>query len=159
MSHLLSPGYTTFRGLTLESGPGAQAAPQGASAIVERALAQISTLREQGVERPVVVDLNSGSGEVPLAIALEAERLTVHAVERYPVAAQWACRNLSWHDVLLAIADSTVSLHIMDIADLRLDGVADLVTCADPGETAEERNVVANVAARLIKPGGVAIFG
>jgi release factor glutamine methyltransferase len=85
------------------------------------------------VERPVVVDLCTGSGALALAIAAERPDARVIGVERSPTALAWARRNA----VAEAGAGRTqVELRGGDIFDDRLltdlDGAVDLVTANPP---------------------------
>jgi release factor glutamine methyltransferase len=123
---------------------------------------------------PVVVDLCTGSGAIALAVATEVPQAAVHAVELSEDAFGWAARNLS---------GSGVDLRQGDMADSfpDLDGTVDVVLCNPPyipldayeSVAAEAREhdphlalfsgddglaairVLARVAARLLRPGGV----
>jgi release factor glutamine methyltransferase len=124
---------------------------------------------------PVVVDLCTGSGAIALAVATEVPVAEVHAVELGDPAHAWATRNL---------AGSGVDLRHGDMADSfgDLDGTVDVVVCNPPyipleayeSVAPEARDhdpdlalfsgqdglvalrVVERVAARLLRPSGVA---
>jgi release factor glutamine methyltransferase len=87
----------------------------------------------EGVARPLVIDLCTGSGALALALAHARPDAHVHAVERDPVALSWARRNA---DTRAAAGDTPVVLYAGDIADPgllgALDGMAHLVLCNPP---------------------------
>ena len=87
----------------------------------------------EGVTRPVVVDLCTGSGALALAVAHARPDAQVHAVERELAALSWARRNA---DARAAAGDTPVVLYVGDIAEpgllSALDGMAHLVLCNPP---------------------------
>jgi len=164
-------GRAHFRHLTLAVGPGVFV-PRPETELV--AQAAIDAARASG-DRPVVVDLGTGSGAIALSVATEVPGALVHAVEADPAAHAWAARNLS---------GSGVDLRLGDMADAfgDLDGSVDVVvsnppyipvgaTIRDPEVEAHDPapalwsgpdglaaiRVVARVAARLLRPGGVVL--
>lgn len=84
------------------------------------------------VERPVVVDLCTGSGVLALAIAAERPDARVIGVERSSAALAWARRNVT----NAGAGRTKVELRGGDIFDERLlvdlEGLADLVTANPP---------------------------
>lgn len=130
--------------------------------------------RLRSVTAPVVVELCAGSGAISLAIATETSGVRQYAVELSEIAAKVAAVNLS---------GTGVDLRVGDMADAftDLDGQVDLVIANPPyipleaweGVSAEVRahepelalfsgadgldalRVVAAVAARLLRPGGI----
>jgi release factor glutamine methyltransferase len=86
-----------------------------------------------GVTRPLVVDLCTGSGALALAVAHARPDAQVHAVESDPVALSWARRNA---DTRAAAGDTQVVLYAGDVADpgllSALEGMAHLVLCNPP---------------------------
>jgi release factor glutamine methyltransferase len=167
LQHLL--GAAAFRHLELAVGDGV---------FVPRPETEL--LAGWGIERvapgATVVDLCSGSGAIALSVADEAEPGRVVAVERSPAALAWLRRNAAgWAAVEVLPGDVT------DPALLReLDGAVDVVLCNppyvpdgtavppevaghDPAEAvfggADGLSVirpVVTLAARLLRPGGVA---
>ena len=87
----------------------------------------------EGVQRPVVVDLCTGSGALALAVAHARPDAQVHAVELQPAALSWARHNA---DARTAAGDTPVALYAGDVADPgllgALDGMAHLVLCNPP---------------------------
>ncbi|MEO9325535.1 peptide chain release factor N(5)-glutamine methyltransferase [Nocardioides sp. C4-1] len=78
-----------------------------------------------GLERPVVVDLCTGSGAIAKAVAHEVPHAEVHAVELDEGALAWAQRNLSGTGVDLRAGS-------MDDAFDDLAGSVDVVVCNPP---------------------------
>jgi release factor glutamine methyltransferase len=164
-------GSAAFRHVELAVGPGVFVPRPETELLagwgVERA-------REVQGRTPVVVDLCTGSGAIALALADEVPGAEVHAVELGEPAHEWATRNL---------AGSGVDLRHGDMADAfrDLDGRVDVVLCNPPYipleafESVEPEardhdpdlalfsgadglvamRVVEEVAARLLRPGGV----
>ncbi|WP_440899389.1 peptide chain release factor N(5)-glutamine methyltransferase [Actinosynnema sp.] len=167
-------GEAHLWGVDLAVGPGVFIPRPETELLVEWAL---NALR--GAERPVVVDLCTGSGALALSIAHHRPDAVVHAVEKDPTALSWARRNA---DARSAAGDTPIRLHHGDVTApgvlSDLDGAVDLVVCNPPyvpdatevqPEVADHdpraavfggadgldviRPVVA-LAARLLKPGG-----
>jgi len=166
LQHLL--GWAAMGAVTLEVGPGVFVPRPETELLLEWGLSVLA-----GRERPVVVDLCTGSGALALAVAAERPDAEVHAVEIDTTALAWARRNM---------ASSRVRLHAGDVTDpglfTELDGRVDLVLCNPPyvpvgtpvppevGEHDPFKAVfagsdgltvirhVVNLAARLLTPGG-----
>ncbi|MBW4716456.1 peptide chain release factor N(5)-glutamine methyltransferase [Saccharothrix obliqua] len=167
-------GTAHLAGVDLAVGPGVFVPRPETELLVEWGLSTLA-----GADRPVVVDLCTGSGAIALAVAHRLPRATVHAVERDTVALAWARRNA---DARAAAGDTPVRLHAGDVTapDVLpdLEGSVDLVLCNPPyvpegtpvpPEVADHdphaavfsgadgldviRSVV-GLAARLLKPGG-----
>jgi release factor glutamine methyltransferase len=127
-----------------------------------------------GLEKPVVVDLCTGSGAIARSVADEVPEADVHAVEVETAAIAWAQRNLAGTGVELRQGDMATAFH-------DLDGRVDVVVCNPPyipheaweSVAPEARDhdphaalfatgddgldairVVEQVAARLLRPGG-----
>ena len=87
----------------------------------------------EDVQRPLVVDLCTGSGALALAVAHARPDAQVHAVELQPAALSWARHNA---DARAAAGDTPVVLYAGDVAEPgvlgALDGMADLVLCNPP---------------------------
>lgn len=161
-------GAAHFRTVELEVGPGVFIPRPETEVMTGWGLEAIATLAA-----PVVVELCTGSGAIARAMAAEAPGAEIHAVEIDPVAADYAGRNLAGTGVDLRVGD-------MAAAFTDLDGTVDLVISNPPyipleaweSVQAEVRDhdpelalfsgadgldamqVVARVAARLLKPGG-----
>jgi release factor glutamine methyltransferase len=82
-------GTAPFRGIELEVGPGVFV-PRPETETV----AQLTIDAARGMDRPVVVDLATGSGALALAVAAEVPAAQVTGVERSAAAFAWAQRNL-----------------------------------------------------------------
>ncbi|MBB4682335.1 peptide chain release factor N(5)-glutamine methyltransferase [Crossiella cryophila] len=175
LQHLL--GKAWLGPLELAVGPGVFTPRPETELLLEWGLKALD-----GVRRPLVVDLCTGSGALALAVAHQRPDALVHAVERDPAALTWARRNA---DAQADRGDTPVRLHAGDVADpgllAELDGAVDLVLCNPPyvpegtpvpPEVAEHdphaavfaedeglaviRHVV-RCAARLLKPGGALV--
>lgn len=165
-------GEALFHGVRLQVGPGVFLPRPETELLVEHTLAAVD-----GADRPVLVDLCTGSGAVAAALAharAEAGRpADVHAVELDPEAHRWAARNLEPLGVHLVLGDAAVALG-------ELDGTVDAVTVNPPyvpegqaplqpearldpalalyGGDATGMRIplaMAEAAARLLRPGGV----
>lgn len=85
----------------------------------------------RGVERPVVVDIGTGTGCIAVAIAKEVPSATVHAVDLSPAALAVARENVRRHGV-----ESRVHLHLGDmfapLAGVVAPGSVDVVVSNPP---------------------------
>ena len=162
-------GTAAFRHVELAVGPGVFVPRPETELLAGWAIDHLLTL-----ERPVVVDLCTGSGAIARAIADEVPVADVHAVELDEGALAWAERNL---------AGTGVDLRHGDLATAFDDllGAVDVVVCNPPyipleaweSVAAEARDhdphlalfsgqdgldairVLERRAARLLRPGGV----
>ncbi|MEO5710020.1 MAG: peptide chain release factor N(5)-glutamine methyltransferase [Nocardioidaceae bacterium] len=167
-------GTAAFRYVELAVGPGVFVPRPETELLAGWAVERAQALVDGG-RVPVVVDLCTGSGAIALAVSNEVPTAEVHAVELGDPAHLWATRNL---------AGSGVDLRHGDMADSfeDLDGSVDVVVCNPPyipleayeSVAAEARDhdphlalfsgedglvalrVVEEVAARLLRPSGVA---
>ena len=171
LQHLI--GRAHFRHLSVAVGPGVFVPRPETEVMTGWAVGQLRRMAaERG--RPLAVDLGTGSGAIAKAIATEVVDVDVHAVELSEDAARWAARNL---------ADTSVNLHVGDMASAlpELDGQVDLVVANPPyipldayasvapeardydpvtalfsgADGLDAIRVVADVAARLLRPGGL----
>ena len=167
-------GVAFFRHLTLQVGPGVFVPRPETEVLVDLALERLRPVTRPG-ERPVVVDLCSGSGAIAAAIAQEAPGCEVHAVEVDADALTWLRRNVDAADVTVHQGDLRL---VDDVLPGRV-GVADVVTANPPyiptGSVPRDPEVrehdprialysgpdgldhirlVEQVAARLLRPGG-----
>lgn len=161
-------GLAAFRHLELVVGPGVFIPRPETEVLAGWAIDRLHEL-----ERPVAVDLCSGSGAVALALATEVPGSQLYAVELSSQAYSYAARNL---------AGSGVDLRLGDMADAlpELDGAVDVVVANPPyipldayesvdrearefdppmslwsgSDGLEVVRVVAQVATRLLRPGG-----
>ncbi len=167
-------GSAGFRHVDLAVGPGVFVPRPETELLAGWAVERAQELVDAG-RVPVVVDLCTGSGAIALSVAHEVPAAEVHAVELGEAAHEWAARNL---------AGSGVDLRHGDMADAfpELDGTVDVVVCNPPyipleayeSVAPEARDhdphlalfsgddglvalrVVEQVAARLLRPSGVA---
>lgn len=162
-------GEAGFRRRTLAVGPGVFVPRPETELLAGWAIEQATPL-----ERPVVVDLCTGSGAIAAAIADEVPHARVHAVELDPGALAWAERNLAGTNVDLRAGDFAAAFD-------DLLGEVDVLTCNPPyipleaWESVEPEardhdpdlalysgddglvamRVLAQRAAELLRPGGV----
>jgi release factor glutamine methyltransferase len=167
-------GSAAFRHVQLAVGPGVFVPRPETELLAGWAVEQAQAVAASG-RVPVVVDLCTGSGAVALSVAHEVPAAEVHAVELGDTAHEWAVRN---------VEGSGVELRLGDMADAfgDLDGSVDVVVCNPPyipldayeSVAPEARDhdpalalfsgddglaalrVVEQVAARLLRPRGVA---
>jgi len=171
LQHIL--GSTGFRYVDIAVGPGVFTPRPETELLAGWAVDAVNAidLHERG---PVVVDLCTGSGAIARSLAHEVPQAEIHAVELDPDAVAWAERNL---------AGTGVDLRQGDMADAftDLDGTVDVVVCNPPyiplteyegvdeetrthdpalalfsgDDGLEAMRVLEQVAARLLRPGGV----
>lgn len=173
-------GTAFFRYLEIEVGPGVLVPRPESELLVEAVLTHIKNLidkLENKLEDKVVgeisvIDLGSGSGALALAIATEAPRTRVIAVEKSPEAMIWLKKNVA------KIAEN-VRVVEGDVADV-LPGVKCDIVIANPPYIPDSQSLPRDVAehephialfggatglempqrfigaaARLLKPGGI----
>ncbi|MFL6023223.1 MAG: peptide chain release factor N(5)-glutamine methyltransferase, partial [Marmoricola sp.] len=167
-------GSTGFRYVDLQVGPGVFTPRPETELLAGWAVEQALAAAGAADRSPVVVDLCTGSGAIARSLAHEVPGADVHAVELDPGAVAWAERNL---------AGTGVELRQGDMADAfaDLDGTVDVVVCNPPyipltefegvdeetrthdpalalfsgDDGLEAMRVLEQVAARLLRPGGV----
>ncbi|WGD38652.1 peptide chain release factor N(5)-glutamine methyltransferase [Lysinibacter sp. HNR] len=83
-------GIAPFRGLSLAVGPGVFVPRPETEFVVQFA---IDALRESSLERPIAVDLGTGSGAIALAMATEVPHSDVYGIEKSSDAFSWAQKN------------------------------------------------------------------
>jgi len=163
-------GIAYFRHLEIEVGPGVLVPRPESELLVEAVLTHISNLE---IHNEIsVIDLGAGSGALSLAIATEAPRSRVIAVEKSPEAIEWLKKNVAKISENVRVVEG-------DVADV-LPGVKCDIVIANPpyipnaqtlprdvaehephialfgGETGMELpQRFINAAARLLKSGGV----
>jgi release factor glutamine methyltransferase len=137
-------GVAYFRYLELQVGPGVLVPRPESELLVEAALKNIEG-REGAVS---VVDLGAGSGALTLAIATEAPRTHLVAVEKDPAAVEWLRKNVSRIDETVRIIESDV--------ELALEGVKCDVVIANPPYVPNDQELPKDVAEH--EP-AIALFG
>ena len=170
-------GSVGFRYIELEVGPGVFVPRPETASVVQFAVDAL-----KGVERPLCVDLCTGSGTIAFALANELTGAVVHAVERDEAALEWTRRNAANR---VEAGDPEVQLHLGSAEDAlpELDGQLDLgisnppyvatteahipdpeVVDHDPGialwageDGLDVIRLVEKAARRLLKPGGVVV--
>ena len=179
-------GVAWFRYLTLSVGPGVFVPRPETEVVVDAVLdalgvgpsPAIGTAGSVG-DAPRIVDLCTGSGAIALSVATELPGAQVWAVELDPAAHAWAERNIAAHR-----CDPSVQLCLGDMATAfpELDGLVDVVVSNPPyipadaiirdpevathdpsvalwsgADGLDAMRVVEQVAARLLRPGGVVV--
>jgi release factor glutamine methyltransferase len=165
-------GTAYFRHLEIEVGSGVFVPRPESELLVDAVLTHIKNLEEKVTGEISVIDLGAGSGALSLAIATEAPRSRVIAVEKSPDAIVWLKKNVSKISENVRVVEG-------DVADV-LPGVKCDIVIANPPyipdsqslprDVAEHEPHVAlfggatgmelpqrfiNAAARLLKSGGV----
>ncbi len=113
-------GTAAFRHVELAVGPGVFVPRPETELLAGWAIEHLA-----GLDRPVVVDLCTGSGAIARAIADEVPAATVHAVELDEGALAWAERNLAGTGVDLRHGDLATAFD-------DLVGTVDVVVCNPP---------------------------
>ena len=153
-------GVAYFRHLELKVGPGVLVPRPESELLVEAVLKHIEKL--PGAVS--VVDLGSGSGALALAIATEAPRTHVIAVEKSADAIHWLKENVSFIDEKVRILESDVATALegvkCDVVIANPPYIPDIAThepavalFGGPDGMRTPRLVI-SAAARLLKPGG-----
>ena len=174
LQHLTGRAY--FRHVELAVGPGVFVPRPETEVMTGWALEQLRPL-VFAMQRPLVVELCTGSGAIAKALVDELPRLRVHAVEKSEEAAGWAERNLAGTGVELRVGDmahalpqlnGTVDLVIANPPYIPLDAyesVTPEVRDHDPAlalfsgdEGLDAIRVLTQVASRLLKPAGLLCF-
>ena len=88
-------GTAYFRHLEIEVGPGVLVPRPESELLVEAVLTHIKNLEEKVIGEISVIDLGAGSGALSLAIATEAPRSRVIAVEKSADAIIWLKKNVA----------------------------------------------------------------
>lgn len=165
-------GTAYFRHLEIEVGPGVLVPRPESELLVEAVLTHIKNLEEKINGEISVIDLGAGSGALALAIATEAPRARVIAVEKSPEAIVWLKKNVAKISENVRVVEG-------DVKEV-LPGVKCDIVIANPpyvpnkqrlprdvvehephialfgGETGLELpRLFIDAAARLLKPGGV----
>jgi release factor glutamine methyltransferase len=104
-------GQAGFRYLWMQVGPGAFVPRPETEVLTEIAIREVRDVGATGVERPVVVDLCSGTGAIAVSIATECTEVDVHAVELSPDALVWTHRNAQSHAEAMAERGSRLTVH------------------------------------------------
>ncbi|HYO32854.1 MAG TPA: peptide chain release factor N(5)-glutamine methyltransferase [Nocardioidaceae bacterium] len=118
-------GSSAFRYLDVVVGPGVFVPRPETEVLTQAAIDELSRLVDSGVQRPVAVDLCTGSGAVAAAMASEVPQATVTAVELSPQAHAFAVRNAQPYGVDVRLGD------IADAVD-DLAGQVHVVTANPP---------------------------
>jgi release factor glutamine methyltransferase len=172
-------GSVGFRYIELEVGPGVFVPRPETESVVQWA---VDAVKAEGWERPLCVDLCTGSGTIAFALANEVPGAVVHAVERDAGALEWTRRNAANR---VRAGDPEVTLHLGSAEDAlpELDGRLDLVISNPPYVATHEAHIpdpevvdhdpgialwagedgldvvrlVEQAARRLLKPGGLLV--
>lgn len=128
-------GSVGFRYIELEVGPGVFVPRPETESVVQFAVDALA-----GVDRPLCVDLCTGSGTIAFALANEVPGATVHAVERDPEALEWTRRNAANR---VKVGDPEVLLHLGSAEDALpgFDGTLDLVISNPPYVATTEAHI------------------
>lgn len=123
-------GVASMGEIDLQVGPGVFVPRPETELLLAWALA---VLEGTAGERPVVLDLCTGSGALALALAHARPDAVVHAVELDPGALAWARRNA---DTRARDGDTPITLHQGDVTDrgllTELEGRVDVVVSNPP---------------------------
>lgn len=166
-------GVAAFRTITVRVGPGVFIPRPETEVMTGWALERLAAVRSSGTPRPVVVELCAGSGAISAALAAEGGDLALHAVELSADAAGYLRANLASTgadvregDMANAFADldGRVDVVIANppyVPEGDWAGLPDEVRDHDPvqalvsgADGLDALRVVAQVAARLLRPGG-----
>lgn len=121
-------GSAPFRYLDLEVGEGVLIPRPETELLVDRTIGFLSSAPDKDLAKSVV-DLGAGSGAISIAIASEATlkslKVSVIAVEKSALAAEWLNKNIAKYDLPIRV--------VVEDVQTALDGVkADLVVANPP---------------------------
>ena len=141
-------GTAYFRHLEIEVGPGVLVPRPESELLVEAVLTHIKNLEEKVTGEISVIDLGAGSGALSLAIATEAPRSRVIAVEKSAEAIIWLKKNVARISENVRVVEG-------DVADV-LPGVKCDAVIANPPYIPDNQSLPRDVAEH--EP-HVALFG
>jgi release factor glutamine methyltransferase len=118
-------GRAPFRSLDLAVGPGVFIPRPETEQVAQFA---IDALLAVPSDKPIAVDLGTGSGAIALALATEVPHAVVYGVENSPDAFEWTVRNFQQYG-----ADNAHAVfEDLDAALPQLDGTVDVVVSNPP---------------------------
>lgn len=115
-------GSAAFRYLELEVGEGVLIPRPETELIVDRVIGHLSSQPDKENSKSII-ELGAGSGAISIAIATEASlkglKVSLVAVEKSPIAADWLNKNIAKYDLPIRVVVEDVSTALPDIkADL-----------------------------------------
>ena len=115
-------GSAAFRYLELEVGEGVLIPRPETELIVDRVIGHLSSQPDRENSKSII-ELGAGSGAISIAIATEASlkglKVSLVAVEKSPIAAEWLNKNIAKYDLPIRVVVEDVSTALPDIkADL-----------------------------------------
>lgn len=131
-------GIAYFRHLEIEVGPGVLVPRPESELLVEAVLTYIKNLEEKVAGEISVIDLGAGSGALSLAIATEAPRSRVIAVEKSADAIVWLKKNVARISENVRVVEG-------DVADV-LPGVKCDAVIANPPYVPDNQSLPRDVA-------------
>ena len=131
-------GIAYFRHLEIEVGPGVLVPRPESELLVEAVLTHIKNLEEKVAGEISVIDLGAGSGALSLAIATEAPRSRVIAVEKSADAIVWLKKNVARISENVRVVEG-------DVADV-LPGVKGDAVIANPPYVPDNQSLPRDVA-------------
>ena len=131
-------GIAYFRHLEIEVGPGVLVPRPESELLVEAVLTHIKNLEEKVSGEISVIDLGAGSGALSLAIATEAPRSRVIAVEKSADAIVWLKKNVARISENVRVVEG-------DVADV-LPGVKCDAVIANPPYVPDNQRLPRDVA-------------
>jgi release factor glutamine methyltransferase len=140
-------GIAYFRHLEIEVGPGVLVPRPESELLVDAVLTHIENLSDRAGEISVI-DLGAGSGALALAIATEAPKSRVIAVEKSPEAIYWLKKNVAAISENVRVVES-------DVTDA-LPGIKCDIVIANPPYVPDSQPLPRDVAEH--EP-GIALYG
>ena len=131
-------GIAYFRHLEIEVGPGVLVPRPESELLVEAVLTHIKNLEEKVAGEISVIDLGAGSGALSLALATEAPRSRVIAVEKSAEAIVWLKKNVARISENVRVVEG-------DVADV-LPGVKCDAVIANPPYIPDSQSLPRDVA-------------
>ena len=115
-------GSAAFRYLELEVGEGVLIPRPETELIVDRVIGHLSSQPDKENSKSII-EIGAGSGAISIAIATEASlkglKVSLIAVEKSPIAAEWLNKNIAKYDLPIRVVIEDASTALPDIkADL-----------------------------------------
>lgn len=116
-------GRAAFRYIEVNVGPGVLTPRPETELVVDAALAHLKNFAHAD-QRPLIIDLCSGSAAMTISLAIESPHSDVVGLEFVDPAFAWGAKNALEHQDAIAAKDSTITLIQADVRGCELDSLS-----------------------------------